>query len=98
MGFFTKLLASRFDHARLASRPTLNRRVRLHLETLEDRCVPSGSPLTLASNHELMYGSTVVLKKSSCTNGHPAPTWALPFSKADSSRITQGRRRPRSMP
>jgi hypothetical protein len=34
----------------------------LHLETLENRCVPSSSPLTLASNHELMHGSTIVLK------------------------------------
>jgi hypothetical protein len=39
-----------------------NRQSRLDLETLEGRCVPSSSPLTLASNHELMHGSTVVLK------------------------------------
>jgi hypothetical protein len=62
MGFFTKLLASRFDRSRPAGCPTLNRRVRLHLETLEDRSVPSSSPLTLLSNHNLVYGSTVVLK------------------------------------
>jgi hypothetical protein len=62
MRFFTKLFVSRFDRSRPAGCPTLNRRVRLHLETLEDRSVPSSSPLTLLSNHNLVYGSTVVLK------------------------------------
>jgi hypothetical protein len=33
----------------------------LYLEPLDDRCLPSSSPLTLVANHNLMDGSTVVL-------------------------------------
>src|SRR5579872_6259530 len=36
-------------------------KARLALESLDDRCLPSNSPLTLAANHNLMHGSTVVL-------------------------------------
>jgi hypothetical protein len=58
----TRLFVSLFSRTPRAGRQQANRHGRLHLETLEDRCVPSSSPLTLASNHELMHGSTVVLK------------------------------------
>jgi hypothetical protein len=65
MNQLTKLVTSSFRRARSTDRtpattkPT--KRAALGLECLDDRCLPSGSPLTLASNHNLYYGSSVVL-------------------------------------
>src|SRR5262249_29653745 len=65
MNRFSTLLSSPFRCARSRSRSPASRRpsrrIGLSAEQLDDRCLPSGSPLSLASNHNLMYGSGIVL-------------------------------------
>jgi Calpain family cysteine protease len=65
MNRLTKFVASLLPRARSTKRsPEKNksdRRASLGLECLDDRCLPSGSPLSFSSNHTLYYGSGVVL-------------------------------------
>jgi hypothetical protein len=65
MNRFTYLATSLLRCARSVAHPAREKRpvkrAGLCPEPLGDRCLPSGSPLTLAANHNLMDGSTVVL-------------------------------------
>jgi hypothetical protein len=63
MNHFRRFFTYLFGHDRSSGNAPHNRgtRARLGLEALDERCVPSSSPLTWSSNHNLYYGSGVVL-------------------------------------
>jgi hypothetical protein len=65
MRSFTDLFARLLRRIRPIRRPIVRRgpsKARLAIESLEDRCVPTASPWVVDSNHNLLYGSTVVEK------------------------------------
>jgi hypothetical protein len=62
MNRLTKLVTSLFRRAPERTRQKPTKRTTLGLESLDERCLPSGSPLGLSgTNHNLYYGSGVVL-------------------------------------
>jgi hypothetical protein len=65
MNRITRHVRSLFQRSRASGHASTSdpqvARAGLGLETLDERCLPSTSPLTWASNHELLYGSGVVL-------------------------------------
>jgi hypothetical protein len=62
MNRLTRLVTSLFRRSRPIHKPQPLPRAALGLEALDERCLPSGSPLSLSStNHNLYYGSGVVL-------------------------------------
>ncbi len=57
MRSFTDLFARLFRRSIIRREPS---KARLAIESLEDRCVPSGSPWTIDAHHSLLYGSAIV--------------------------------------
>ncbi len=66
MHHFKKFLARVLKQDRVTNSTKAKKRslksMPLAVEELDDRCLPSSSPLTLASNHNLDYGSKVILQ------------------------------------
>ena len=58
----TRLFARNRAKTSARTKTQTSNSVRLAVQELDDRCLPSTSPLTLASNHNLVDGSTVVLQ------------------------------------
>jgi hypothetical protein len=65
MNRLTNILPFIFRRAHSLGRPIREnrqgKRARIGLERLDDRDLPSGGPLTLVADHDLMHGKTVVL-------------------------------------
>jgi hypothetical protein len=64
MNRFTNYFASVFQKIRSSHRSTRMARVsnqsRLNLESMDERCMPSVSPMTLSSAHEVSHGPSIV--------------------------------------
>jgi hypothetical protein len=70
----------------------------LCLESLDDRSLPSSSPLTLAGNHDLMDGSTVVLTNVEEFLWSSATNMGFALQQGASFRTTPTQPRPASTP
>jgi hypothetical protein len=58
--FFASIIHKTKSCERSKSKGNVSKLTRLRLESLDERCLPSASPLTLASNHDLSHEPAIV--------------------------------------
>jgi hypothetical protein len=82
--FIASVIHNVKSHNRSMRKESVSHRARLSLENMDERCMPSVSPLTLGSTHEVIYNPFIV--------SHDAELSKMEVKVALSSTLQEGRK------